>query len=174
MRAHRPNKCTGLPTAGHRSMQQAPALRCKLLQGTGHRQALPADKRHTRAEVTDLQCSSIRLSEAPEVASSSGEVSRHRCMHCRGQQQQEALAGPHNMAGPPRHASTGCWRRQPRTTLSEREALHQAEAPSHGQHMISSPWPCSAGTAPARWSAWGPSGGRACPCCSCRAPSRTA
>ncbi len=51
--------------------------------GTGHR-ALHARQRHAKAAVTDLQCSSIRLSEAPEVASSTGEVSRHRCMHYGG------------------------------------------------------------------------------------------
>ncbi len=30
-----------------------------------------------------LQCSSIKLREAPPVARSTGEVSRNKCMHCR-------------------------------------------------------------------------------------------
>jgi hypothetical protein len=48
-------------------------------------------ERHAQAAVTDLQCSSMRDSEAPDVVRSTGEVSRHRCMHCGGRQQQGGL-----------------------------------------------------------------------------------
>ncbi len=61
---------------------------------------------------THLQCSSIKLSDAPEVASSTGEVSRHRCMHCgaaaAGLFQFQARGAWQVQA---RDASTGCWHR---------------------------------------------------------------
>ncbi len=149
MRAHGPTACTGvcegLPSAGN-STQQAPAPGRKLMQGAGQHAtesaACTALQRHAKAAATDLQCSSIRLSEAPEVASSTGEVSRHRCMHCGARQQQAGCVSSQQgaLAGPLQHASTGCWRRQPVP-----RCVHVAHTPctkqspitwaAHGPHL---------------------------------------
>ncbi len=144
MRVHGPTKCTCVwekpPSAGDSSTQQASALRCKLVQGgTGHR-ALHARQRHAKAAVTDLQCSSIRLSEAPEVASSTGEVSPHRCMHW----------GGNSSSGPVSAHGKGPWqvccgmlagKRCDAVCMSSTHALHQAK-PYHLGSTRSAPWSC--------------------------------